>query len=369
MKTTIFSRMTSPEHSGLFNRVLFTGLVFTSALCPQASYIAMCQDIHFSQYNLTPLVINPAQAGAYKQYVVIANYKNQWTSIDPNAYKTIMLSFDTRLMEKKWKSSWLTTGVNLFNDKAGAGNMQTTQANLILGAHTQLNEQNTLGGAINAGFSSRSIDYSKLTWDEQYQNGTYSSTNPSGEESLQSKNKFGYPDFGLGLLYQFKKGERYSTAGDMVIVNAGFSIFHLNQPKYSFYNSNEKLYLKMTGHADAIIGIKNTNLALLPGVIYSKQGPSSELLPGMYFRYMLREQSKFTGYVKGASISIGTYARLKDAFIPSIQFEIAEYTIGLSYDMNTSGLKSATSGKGGFEIALRYGVPNSFLYKSSASFQ
>lgn len=332
-----------------------------------SAFASFGQDIHFSQYNLTPLVINPAQAGAYKNLEAILNYKSQWTSISPNAYKTVMLAYDQRLMQKKWKTSWLATGLNLFSDKAGDGNMKTVQANLSLGYHTQLNDKNVLGGALVAGFAQRSIDYTKLTWDEQYVSGAFDPNAPSNEPVGESK--FGYPDFGLGILYQFNKGQMYSTANDMVIIHAGLSLQHLNTPKYSYYSSGEKLYMKTVGHLDALIGIKNTNLALVPGILYMGQGPSSEILPGMYFRYMLREESKFTGYVKGASIMIGTHLRVKDAFIPSVQLEIAEYTVGVSYDMNVSGLKSATSGKGGFEISLRYGNPNPFLYKSAASFQ
>ncbi|MBI4929598.1 MAG: PorP/SprF family type IX secretion system membrane protein [Bacteroidetes bacterium] len=333
-----------------------------------SAFTVFGQDIHFSQYNLTPLVINPAQAGAYKNIEAIINYKSQWTSISPNAYKTAMLTGDMRLMQKKWKTSWLATGISIFSDKAGDGNMKTMQGNLSFGYHTQLNDKNTLGGALLAGFAQRSIDFSQLTWDEQYVNGTYNAANSSNEPVGNAK--FGYPDFGLGILYQFNKGQMYSTANDMVIIHTGLALFHLNAPKYSYYDgSNEKLYTKIIGHADALIGIKNTNLSLVPGFLYMGQGPSGEILPGMYFRYMLREESKFTGYVKGASIMVGTHLRIKDAFIPSVQLEIAEYTLGISYDMNVSGLKSATSGKGGFEISLRYGNPNPFLYKSAASFQ
>lgn len=346
--------------------------VVASFLLSTFPFSAIGQDIHFSQYNLTPLVINPAQAGAYKNFEVIANYKSQWTSISPNAYKTIMLAADGRLMQKKWKTSWLGTGINLFQDKAGEGSMKTMQANISFGYHTQLNDNNVLGGCLLAGFAGRSIDYSKLTWDEQYDPNSTGGVNtslPSGEESLQGKNKFGYPDFGLGILYQFNKGQMYSTANDMIIIHAGLALTHLNKPKYSYYGSDEKLYMKTVGHLDALIGVKNTNLAIAPGFLYMGQGPSGEFLPGMYFRYMLREESKFTGFVKGASIMVGTHLRIKDAFIPSVQLEIAEYTLGISYDMNVSGLKSATSGKGGFEISLRYGNPNPFLYKSAASFQ
>ncbi len=325
------------------------------------------QDIHFSQYNLTPLIVNPAQAGAYKAQEVIINYKSQWTSITPNAYRTMMLSYDGRLKQKQWKTKWLATGLNIFSDKAGDGNLKTTQANLSFGYHTQVNAKSTLGACLVGGYAQRSIDYSKLTWDEQYVNGSFDPNAQSNEPV--GDNKFGYPDVGLGLLYQYAKGQQYSSANDMVIIHAGLAITHLNTPKYTFYGSDEQLYMKTTGHVDALIGIKNTNFSLLPGFIYMGQGPAMEMLPGCYFRYMLREESKFTGYVKGASIMLGSYWRVKDAFIPSVQFEFAEYTIGVSYDVNLSGLKSATSGKGGFEISLRWGNPNPFLYKSAASFQ
>ncbi|HEY4798477.1 MAG TPA: PorP/SprF family type IX secretion system membrane protein, partial [Bacteroidia bacterium] len=280
------------------------------------SFNVFSQDIHFSQYNLTPLLINPAQAGAYKTVEAIVNYKSQWTSISPNAYKTVMLSGDMRMLQKKWKTSWLATGISLFSDKAGDGNMKTTQANLSFGYHVQLNDKNTLGGALLAGFAERSLDYSKLTWDEQYVNGAYD-PNASSNEPVGNQ-KFGYPDFGLGVLYQFNKGQMYSTANDMVIIHTGLSVLHLNKPKYSFYGTNEQLYTKVIGHVDALVGIKNTNFAFVPGFLFMKQGPSSEVLPGCYFRYVLREESKFTGYIKGASIMIGTHLRIKDAFIPSV---------------------------------------------------
>ncbi len=314
-------------------------------------------------------MINPGQAGAYKTIEAIINYKNQWTSISPNAYKTMMISVDGRLKQKQWKTKWLAAGLNVFTDKAGDGNLKTTQVSGSFGYHIQLDEKNTLGGCLVGGYVARSIDYTKLSWDEQYQNGSYSSANPSNEPSA-ANTKFGFPDVGMGVVYQYNKGQMYSTANDMVIIHSGLALWHLNQPAYSFYGtSGEKLYMKVIGHADAIIGIKNTNIALVPGILYMNQGPSHEFLPGCYFRYMLREESKFTGYVKGASIMIGTHLRVKDAFIPSVQLEVAEYTLGISYDMNVSGLKSATSGKGGFEISLRYGNPNPFLYKSAASFQ
>jgi type IX secretion system PorP/SprF family membrane protein len=329
------------------------------------------QDIHFSQYNLSPLIINPAQAGAYRNFEVVANYKSQWTSISPNAFKTMMVSYNGRLMHNKWKKKWLATGLTVFNDKAGEGEMTTTQANAFIGYHVRLSSKSTLGGALLGGAAQRSMNYSNFAWDAQYQSGTYSNANPTGESSQNYQNnaKFVYADVGLGVLYQYTKPERYSTSNDMVMIHAGLAVFHLNQPGYSFYGSSETLYQKMVGHADILFGVKNTNLSLMPGFIYMKQGPSSEIYSGCFFRYKIQEESKFTGFVKSTSLVLGTHLRVGDAFVPSVQLEIAEYTVGVSYDLNISGLKKVTSGKGGFEIALRYGNLSQLLYKSAASFQ
>src|ERR1035437_7588974 len=164
-------------------KIILCLIFFSSAL----SFSLVAQDIHFSQYNLTPMLVNPAQAGAYKNFEVIANYKTQWASIDPgNQYKTMMFTYDGRMMQKKWKTKWLAVGFNIYNDKAGAGNMSTTEALASLGYHTMLNNKSTLGGCLFGGYAQRKIDYANLQWDEQYQNGAYVSGSPTGEELLQN---------------------------------------------------------------------------------------------------------------------------------------------------------------------------------------
>jgi type IX secretion system PorP/SprF family membrane protein len=332
----------------------FIGILFLVCVLRLSSF---GQDIHFSQFSFTPLLVNPAQVGAYKMHQVILNYKSQWTTIQPDAYKTMMLSYDGRIMQKKWRTKWIGAGVTISNDKAGEGNMKTMQANAFVGYHVQLNSQNYLGAGLQGGFSQRSIDHTKLLWEQQ--------TDPN-INNLAIDNKYGYPDVGLGVLYQYRKGQVYSKDNNMMIIRVGLSISHLNRPTYSYLGSGEKLYAKFAGHVDALIGVKRTGFALMPGFLYMHEGPASEIFPGSYFRYTIGDPSKSNG--KGTAIMIGTHFRVKDAFIPSMQFEYAEYTLGISYDMNISGFKSATSGKGGFEIALRYGIypPTN---KSSASFK
>lgn len=46
--------------------------------------------------------------------------------------------------------------------------------------------------------------------------------------------------------------------------------------------------------------------------------------------------------------------RLGDAIIPAVQYEFGDWTVGLSYDWNTSDFETATNGRGGMELAVVY---------------
>ena len=85
-------------------------------------------------------------------------------------------------------------------------------------------------------------------------------------------------------------------------------------------------------------------------------------------KYTLREDSKYTGYVNGASVDVGLYYRWDDALVITGLIEMANYSIGLSYDATLSGLISPTTARGGFEISLRYVNPSNFLYQNKARF-
>jgi hypothetical protein len=55
-----------------------------------------------------------------------------------------------------------------------------------------------------------------------------------------------------------------------------------------------------------------------------------------------------------------------DAFIPVLSIEFGQYTMGISYDINVSKLKTASSGRGGLELSIRFVSPNPFVYKSAS---
>jgi hypothetical protein len=61
--------------------------------------------------------------------------------------------------------------------------------------------------------------------------------------------------------------------------------------------------------------------------------------------------------VKGAINSVftvyaGAYYRHKDAVIPVFKLRYKDLSLGVSYDVNISGLKAASNMRGGYEIML-----------------
>ncbi|MBL4736275.1 MAG: PorP/SprF family type IX secretion system membrane protein [Flavobacteriales bacterium] len=308
------------------------------------------QDIHFSQFSQTPLLVNPALTGLFNGDIrVHLNYKNQWKSV-ATPYKTYALSYDMSMLKKKWDHSYLGLGFFAFSDKAGDTEFGTTQFNLSLSGVVSLNDAHRISAGLQGGFAQKSMNTSALQWGNQFDQGTYDPSLAPAETSDFSP--FTHGDFSAGLNWNFLVGEQTMT-------NAGVALFHVNKPQQEFVTlSSERLYSRLVVHLDGHIGIANSNWAFLPSILYLNQGPSTEINFGTMVRYQLREESKYTGYITESAVSLGGHYRNGDSFIPSILIEVANFALGISYDINVSGLNTVSNGRGGFEIVLRYINPN-----------
>lgn len=333
-------------------KAFFIAVLIGSVNCTPVS----AQDIHFSQFDETPLQLNPANAAVHHDVSVIANYKNQWQSVGA-PYKTFALSGEMKLLKKKKQN--LGLGIDFFNDKAGDSQMGSNQANLSLSGIIPLNTKSLISGGLMCGFGQRSMSGGKLSWGKQYNGMDYDASLPTGEISLVSS--FTFLDLGAGVQYSYGTNEMYISANDAKKVNIGVAVFHPHQPAYSFTgDKSEKLHMKLVFHGDASIGLKNTNLILKPSYIVFIQGATKEITPGMTFQYVLQESSKYTGIKKASAVSLGGYYRAKDALIVLVKYEYSNYAIGFSYDINLSKLRTVTSARGGLEISLRFITPGAF---------
>jgi type IX secretion system PorP/SprF family membrane protein len=319
------------------------------------------QDIHFSQFYMSPLTLNPGMAGVNYNFQTIVNYKDQWRGV-AEPYKTFAASMDARINKKRYKDSFWAGGVNFYRDRAGDAKMGICQVNLTAAYHLSIATYQTLGIGLQGGYAQRSINYSALQWASQYDpNSGYNPDLPSGEPEMVSS--YSYADVGGGIVWSYNNtsGLRHVEDNHDLKANVGVAVYHAKQ-KNSFYKtSGEQLYPKYVFHGNALISMPNNhNIALVPGFMFYTQGPSRELFFGSMIRYNMQQESKYTGLKKSAAFYLGMYYRAQDAVSPMFMIERSPYSIGISYDVNISKLTPASTARGGLEIALKYAPSDVF---------
>lgn len=296
------------------------------------------QDVHYSQFHNVPLYQSPAQTGLMKgDYRFSGVYRSQWESV-PVQYRTFALGFDMKVLETK--SGVLGAGLLLTRDQAGDSNLSLTTAILSLAYTVKLAKKSLLTLGVNAGGGQRSLDYAKLTFDNQFNGDQFIATNATGENMGNTQNF--YIDMGAGLNYRFQTQKRTK-------LDIGVAGFHFNQPEQAF-DADDKIGLpiRLSTYINGSFRLNPKSDLLLRGLMHS-QSSYRELAFGGGWRYHLSERKS-----KETSIAFSTHYRLGDAVIPMIEVEYGPWKAGLSYDINVSDFNIATDGRGGPEITLQY---------------
>jgi hypothetical protein len=81
-----------------------------------------------------------------------------------------------------------------------------------------------------------------------------------------------------------------------------------------------------------------------------------EIMFGTYYKYIISEGSKATGFTRPMALYIGLFNRFKDAMVGKVMFEWDQYSAGFAYDINISSLMPVSNTKGGFEVFLRFNM-------------
>ncbi len=333
-------------------------LVFICAAGLQA------QDIHFSQFYLSPLNLNPAMTGVMNCNIrLVGNYRNQWGSVlKANAYNTYSFSYDQRVAVGR--NDFFGVGGTFWGDKAGEAEFATLQGR-ISGSYSKFmggdrKRRNYLVVGADAGITQRSVDFQKLRWGSQHDgNGGGDPTLPSLEPDTYDPN-FIFADLSAGLLW-------FTTFDEDNNFYIGGAYHHLNQANVSFNrgtnpasnNEGLTLYGKTTIHAGGEFMVAD-RFGLVPGVIMMRQGPSFELNTGTSLKFLLGgNRRSYQAFQIGAWMRLSNHFRdatTADALIISSRFDYQDFSIGFSYDINVSPLREASNTIGGFEFALVYKI-------------
>lgn len=319
---------------------------------------AQAQDIHFSQFYMSPLNLNPALTGVMNcNSRVSLNYRSQWASIlGSAAFQTYSVSFDQRVAVGR--NDFFGIGGTFWGDRAGQAEFATTTGKLSLSYSKKVGGSRKFGNylvaGVEAGAAQRSLNFLALRWGTQHDgDGGFDPNAVSGENF--DRDQFLFADLAAGLLWFMVFDEHNS-------LYVGGAFHHLNRADQSFNSTTEEdlLYSRYTVHAGGEFML-GSRFGLVPGIIVMNQGPSFQLNAGSSLKFLLdggRNRST-------QSFQVGLWTRvsnrfdssvLTDALILSTRFDYENFALGFSYDLNTSPLNTATSGNGGFELSLQYKI-------------
>ena len=303
------------------------------------------QDIHFSQFSETPLLLNPALAGIFSGDVRVQGvFRNQWNSVT--------VPFQTTSLNAEYKlpvghgDDFVTIGGAILYDKAGTIALTSTSVLPVFNYHKSLSSDRNmyLSAGFSAGIVQRRFDESKVTTNDQFNGMADDPTINSGENFAE--NNLSYFDGSAGLSFNTQVG---SNPEDNMYL--GIANDHFNQSaKISFFNNSEvQIEPKWVYSA----GYKNTlsDLSYITFYAnYSVQGVYTEAIGGMLYSMKLDNFTDDPRY----TISGGGFLRWGDAFIPMLKLEMKPMSFALSYDVNVSALKASNQSRGGFELSLSY---------------
>ena len=307
------------------------------------------QDVHFSQFDRNPLFLNPALTGQMDGWMRSSlQHRSQWTVLGAS-YKTTSFSFDTPLMKGR-RGAYMGLGLNVLRDEAGDSKFGFTNVGLNTSAILPIGAQSELSLGIRVAFVQRTMSAANLQWDSQFDGLGFNGGLPGEGLAGQS---FAYLDYNTGLNLHIETENSTISSNDGLVLDIGGSYNHLTQPAIHF-NGGDILPARIMVYGIGLVGIYSTRYFVRPQVLYAMQRRQKEIVFGGLFGYKLMEDSRTTGFVRRSSISMGLLYRLQDALIPTFNYEIADFTLQVSYDINSSRLTPYTSGRGGLEISLSY---------------
>ncbi len=292
------------------------------------------QDIHFSQFNNSPLNLNPGLTGSFNgEFRFVANQRTQWSSVT-TPYSTFGVSLDAKHIYKLP----INIGLSLYNDKAGDGEFSTLQIGLSGGYSIYLGDSSqTINITAQPTITQRSINFNKLNFDNQYDGVAYNSNLGNGETFANSGNT--YFNLHAGLVWNYQIAQRKSVA-------AGLALHNILTPEQGFFNENIPLNQRITLHTNALFRVSD-RIDALPSILVMTQQNFKEIVFGGSGKYHLNKGDYKAFY-------LGVWYRNQDASYFTAELDWRSWHFGISYDLNLSTLNVASNYQGGFEFSAIY---------------
>ncbi len=297
------------------------------------------QDVRFTQQYSNPLRLNPALMGTNYDMSFNLGYRSQWSTV-AEGYNTGQFTYMVPVLMQD-NGHKLDVGLNVMSDEQGA--FSTFDGGLAIGYTLKLSSTgHFLSTSIMGGFVQSSLSTDGLTFDEQYQQGSFDENNPNGEALLAQNTS--YVDAGFGLLWFFNPME---DSVKTLNAFAGVSAYHVNNPVVSYLDGDATLPMRLT----TIAGVKiytNGKLDFTPQIRYDDQVGPGEFSTGLYTGYNVSDDFRAV---------LALWYRNSNAFAFALGLNWKNLTLGYSYDLPGAELSSGVSNATVNELSLGYKLP------------
>lgn len=281
--------------------------------------IANSQDPHFSQFFMAPHFINPAKVGTqYGDWNIMGNFRQQWSNAGTTFF-TNAFAAEGKFTGHDQVSNILAVGISLMNDKSMNSSFRSNYLSASAAYHVQIDDNHRLGIGFQGAYSKRIIDYTQLSFGEQFTGRGFDLAIPNGELNLSNMPAF----------YTLGTGFNYTYNTYNLNVDFGAAAYDLNRPNQSFLNQANRLQPRYSFST-------NIDYYTEASVIFN--------LSSFYHRQTIQSYYSIGGSI-GVAIAPGTWDKVLytgmwfregDAIVPYAGFQLNDLRIGLSYDVTHS---------------------------------
>ncbi|MBK8954689.1 MAG: PorP/SprF family type IX secretion system membrane protein [Saprospiraceae bacterium] len=300
------------------------------------------QDLHFTQFEFTPALINPGQTGNFNgTYRISGIYRDQ--SVSPSGFtadfKTPYITIDVNFGFAFRKKDWTSLGISFFDDRSGDINIGKGGF-LASGAYHFAMAGGDL--ALGAQFGSISFETKnpeKAIFYDQLQSG--SSSSQDLQKLQQGKGSF--KDLSAGLALSVPVSVKKHG------LKVGFALNHLNKPTVSVLGSGgDKLGMLLNVHSSLQYHL-NEKIDVIPTVYFRSLEKNKETIGQCMLSYLYDVEKK-------VRLNAGLGYRFGDALQIMAGMEYGKIKAQIGYDQTLGDLKDAKdpAGFGALEIGISY---------------
>ncbi len=342
-------------------------LLFSICLMMIASLKA--QDRHFTLYNFSPIILNPAQTGSFNGTLRIGGiHRSQGLNTNDIAnnfdYNSQSFYADAPIITVR-KRDWVSAGLDFYQDKAGSLDYGDTWFKLAGAYHLSLDkkQKSILSLGVKWGTVTRSFNPgNSVSQDNMLDPGLLS----------QGETRTRFQDYGAGLLLK-------NSTNDDLKFELGIAADHVTTPGDNRKDRQRRnttqpnpnpnpnnaagdgvnfigqdslgnvrlvsLPFNWTGHGKFDIQI-NKEFSIAPSfLIQTTRGTRPEVVLQAPVGFTFNQE-------RNQKLIFGLGYRLGDALQFLAGYEVKDVRFALSYDLTTSSKRQISSG--GFEIAASY---------------